>query len=400
MSVDGVPRGVDGGSEPLPRGTVTFLLTDIEGSTRLWSRCPDAMRDAVVETYAILHRAINDHDGVLPVEQGEGDSVVGACPRASDAVEAALQAQLEIRAHAWPVGLQLRVRMALHTAEAQLRDERNYFGVALSRCARLRALAHGGQTLLSRATGDLAADGLPPGARLVDCSVVALRDLERPEHVFALDHPALDDGAAQFAPVATAGVNLPDPLTPFVGRERELRQLRDGLNETRLLTLTGAGGIGKTRLAAQAASGARDRFAGGVWWVGLAAVTAGELVDEALADALGVRASPASSALDAACARLADSRALVVLDNCEHVGEACADVTERLLRACPAVVVMATSRMPLGVAGEMDWRVPSAGIRPSGASSSPQAKVLPSSPPRAAYSHSASVGSALPAHVA
>ncbi len=145
----------------LPAGTVTFLLSDIEGSTRLWSQHPDAMAAAVAETYAILDRAITYSDGVRPVEQGEGDSVVAAFSRPSDAIAAALQAQRELHGFEWPESIELRVRIALHTADAQLRDEGNYFGLALSRCARLRAIARGGQTLLSRGTRDLVVDRLP-----------------------------------------------------------------------------------------------------------------------------------------------------------------------------------------------------------------------------------------------
>ncbi len=167
----------------LPAGTVTFLLTDIEGSTRLWARFPDEMASAVADCYAILVRAIAEHDGVRPIEQGEGDSVVGAFSRASDALAAALQAQLELRAVAWPDELELRVRIALHTADAQLRDEGNYFGLAVSRCARLRSIANGGQTVLSRTTRDLIVDRLPDEVELVDCGVHRLPDLGPGERV-------------------------------------------------------------------------------------------------------------------------------------------------------------------------------------------------------------------------
>jgi class 3 adenylate cyclase len=170
----------------VPAGTVTFLLTDIEGSTRLWARFPDAMASAVADCYAVLVGAIAGHDGVRPVEQGEGDSVVGAFSRASDALAAALQAQLELRSVAWPDALDLRVRIALHTADAQLRDEGNYFGLALTRCARLRAIVRGGQTVLSRTTRDLVVDRLPEDVELIDCGVHRLPDLGRPENVFAL----------------------------------------------------------------------------------------------------------------------------------------------------------------------------------------------------------------------
>ena len=177
----------------LPAGTVTFVLTDIEGSTRLWESQPEAMAEAVPMHYRLLADAIGRHGGVRPVEQGAGDSVVAAFSRASDALAAALAAQRALALQAWPAGVDIRVRIALHTADAQLRDEGNYFGVALNRCARLRAIAHGGQTLLSGAVHDLVVERLPDGVELVDLGMHRLRDLGRPEHVFALSHPELPE---------------------------------------------------------------------------------------------------------------------------------------------------------------------------------------------------------------
>jgi predicted ATPase/class 3 adenylate cyclase/DNA-binding CsgD family transcriptional regulator len=343
----------------LPAGTVTFLLSDIEGSTRLWQDEPETMARAVPEHYALLEEVVARHGGVRPVEQGEGDSIVAAFSRGSDAVAAALEIQRCVRTHEWPSAQVLRVRVALHTAEAQLRDEGNYFGLALSRCARLRELAHGGQTLMSRATHDLVVDRLPAGARLADRGVHRLRDLGRPEHV----HELLDDDDPQEFPALrsldTLPNNLPDQLTSFVGRVSELHEIRAALQSTRLLTLTGAGGCGKTRLALQTAADALDRHPDGSWWVELAPVLDPEQVGPAVAAALGVRPLPGQTALEATVSHLAGHRALIVLDNCEHVLEASAAVVEAVLRACPAVVVLATSRAALGVAGETSWRVPS-----------------------------------------
>ena len=343
----------------LPAGTVTFLLSDIEGSTRLWQDEPEAMALAVPEHYALLEDAVARHGGVRPVEQGEGDSIVAAFSRGSDAAAAALEIQRCMRTHEWPDGPALRVRVALHTAEAQLRDEGNYFGLALSRCARLRELAHGGQVLVSRATHDLVIDRLPTGARLADRGVHRLRDLGRPEHV----HELLDEDYPQeFPALRSLDVlpnNLPDQLTSFVGRVGELREIQTALDSTRLLTLTGAGGSGKTRLALQTAADTVDRHLDGSWWVELAPLVSSEQIGPALAAALGVRPLPGQTALDAAVSHLAGRRALVVLDNCEHLLEASAAVAEAVLRAGPAVVVLATSRAPLGVAGETNWRVPS-----------------------------------------
>jgi predicted ATPase/class 3 adenylate cyclase/DNA-binding CsgD family transcriptional regulator len=343
----------------LPAGTVTFLLTDIEGSTRLWESHAEEMAQAVPAHYALIADAVGRHEGVRPVEQGEGDSVVAAFSRASDAVAAALDAQRALATAEWPGGVELRVRIALHTAEAQLRDEGNYFGIALSRCARLRAIAHGGQTLLSRAVHDLVLDRLPEGAELRDLGTHRLRDLGRPEHVFLLSHPDLP--AAEGAPASLDALpnNLPEQLTSFVGREHELDEIAAALDGTRMLTLTGAGGCGKTRLAAQTAADALDRFPGGAWWVELAPLSDPQAVGPTLGEALDVKPLAGQSSLDAAVAHLAGSRALIVLDNCEHLLDACAETAEALLRGCPDVVVLATSRAPLGVEGETHWRVPS-----------------------------------------
>jgi predicted ATPase/class 3 adenylate cyclase/DNA-binding CsgD family transcriptional regulator len=343
----------------LPDGTVTFLLSDIEGSTRLWEAHAEEMAQAVPAHYALLCDAVGRHGGVRPVEQGEGDSIVAAFSRASDALAAALEAQLGLTTQAWPGGLQLRVRIALHTAEAQLRDEGNYFGLALNRCARLRGIANGGQTLLSRAVYDLALEGLPDGVTLVDLGTHRLRDLGRPEHVFALSHPDLPASPESLRSLDALPNNLPQQLTSFVGRERELSDVARALSATRLLTLTGAGGCGKTRLAAQAAADALDRFPDGAWWVELAPLTDPDAIGPMLGEAVGVKPLPGQSSLDAAVAHLADAQALIILDNCEHLLEACAGAAEVLLHGCEDVTVMATSRAPLGVAGEADWRVPS-----------------------------------------
>src|ERR1700733_7818558 len=202
------------------------------------------MAEAVADHYRLLEDAIARHGGVRPVKQGEGDSIVAAFARASDAVAAALEAQRALNGRRWPAGVDLRVRIALHTAEAQLRDEGNYFGIALSRCARLRAIAHGGQTLLSRAVHDLVVEHLPEGATLADLGSHRLRDLGRPEHVFALAHPELPTTRERLLSLDIVANNLPDQLTSFVGRELGLRQVTRVLGETRLLTLTGSGGRG------------------------------------------------------------------------------------------------------------------------------------------------------------
>src|SRR5215204_1748452 len=343
----------------LPAGTVTFLLSDVEGSTRLWSEFPEAMPAAVAQVYAILDEAVAAHDGVRPMEQGEGDSVVAAFSRASDALAAALQAQRALHTRPWPDEMELGVRIALHTADAQLRDEGNYFGIALSRCARIRAIAPGGQTLLSHATHDLVADRLPDGVELLDCGEHRLRDLGRPERIFALVHPELAaPEPALLASLDAVPTNLPSQLSSFVGREHELEELRAALGATRMLTLTGAGGIGKTRLALALAGGSLEDYPDGVWWIDLASQMDAAVLGEAIAEPVGVRPLPGMTSLQAVCGALVRARALVVLDNCEHLLEACAEAARALLESCRNLKVLATSRAPLGLPGESAWRVP------------------------------------------
>src|SRR3954454_9289823 len=256
----------------LPVGTVTFLLTDIEGSSRMWEQDSEAAAKAVARHYAILDEAIGRHGGVRPLEQGEGDSVVAAFSRASDAAAAALGAQLAIRNEGWPEGGAVKVRMALHTGEAQLRDEANYFGRTIIRCARLRAIGHGGQVLLSGATHDLVIERLPEGASVVDLGSHRLRDLGRPEHVYELRHSGDEEEFPPLRSLEFIPNNLPVQLSTFIGRADDLAAVGELLSSTRLVTITGAGGAGKTRLALQTAAEVLDEHPDGVWWVDLAPV--------------------------------------------------------------------------------------------------------------------------------
>jgi predicted ATPase/class 3 adenylate cyclase/DNA-binding CsgD family transcriptional regulator len=342
----------------LPVGTVTFLLTDIEGSTRGWESAPEAMGRAVGRHYELLDEVIGAHHGVRPVEQGEGDSVVAAFARASDAVAAALDAQRALVGEAWPEAAPLRVRMALHTGEAELRGEGNYFGPAVIRCARLRAIAHGGQVLVSQPTADLVEGRLPEGAALVDLGSHRLKDLGRPEQVFELRHPDLPGGFGPLPSLDSLPNNLPVQLTTFVGRRKELREAAGLLASTRLLSLTGAGGCGKTRLALQLAADAAESYPGGVWLVELAPVADPGRVAASIAAALGERDAGADT-IEAIVSRLDAEAALLVLDNCEHLLDSAAVLVDVLLRRCPRLVIVATTREPLGVPGETGWRVPS-----------------------------------------
>ena len=336
----------------LPTGTVTLLLADVEGSTRLWETQPDEMTAAIARLNQTVSEIIATHDGVRPVEQGEGDSFVAAFARASDAVAATLAMQ---RAPLAPI----RLRIGVHTGEIQLRDEGNYAGPTINRTARLRDLGHGGQTLLSGTTEDLVADRLPADSWLTDLGTHALRDLPRPERVAQLCHPDLVN---EFPPLrvskAVISQRLPVQLTSFVGRDAQMAQVRELLSESRLLTLTGAGGAGKTRLAIQLAAQLTGEFSDGVWYVDLAPITDPEVVPITVARALGLPDQPGRSTMDTLTRFVADHQMLIVLDNCEHLLDASAALVNALLAAA-GLTLLTTSREPIGVAGEVSWRVPS-----------------------------------------
>ncbi|MGA9613990.1 MAG: adenylate/guanylate cyclase domain-containing protein, partial [Mycobacterium sp.] len=340
-------------SELLPTGTVTLLLADVEGSTRLWETQPDEMTAAIGRLNQTVSRTIAEHDGVRPVEQGEGDSFVAAFAHASAAVACALELQ---RAPLAPI----RLRIGVHSGEIQLRDAGNYAGPTINRTARLRDLGHGGQTLLSGATEALVVDRLPPAAWLSELGTHPLRDLPRPERVVQLSHPDLVN---EFPPLrvskAVVSQHLPVQFTSFVGRHAQLNQLRDLLAENRLVTLTGAGGVGKTRLAVEVAGRETGEFDGGVWCVDLAPITDPELVPITAARAFGLPDQPGRSTVDTLIRFIADRQTLVVLDNCEHLLDASAALVNALLGAAAGLTLLATSREAIGVAGEVSWRVPS-----------------------------------------
>jgi predicted ATPase/class 3 adenylate cyclase len=349
-------------SEPgfvLPAGTVTFLLTDVEGSTRLWHDRADDMPAAIARHYELLDAAIIARGGVRPVEQGEGDSVVGAFARATDALAAAAEAQLALTAELpW-----LPVRMAIHTGDAQLRDEGNYVGRTIIRCARLRACGHGGQILVSETTAALAGDSAPDGVTFLDLGSARLRDLSRAERVWQLAHRDLPSSFPALRSLDAAPHNLPTPLTSFIGRDREQAAIAALLHEHRLVTLAGSGGAGKTRLAQHSAADAVGHHPGGTWWVELAPATSGDQVAERVAASVGFSLAAGIDPL-AQLTRFigGQGEVLVVLDNAEHVIDDVARVAEAIVAGCPAARVLVTSREPIGVPGEVVWRVPSLSI--------------------------------------
>ncbi len=343
----------DVGVSELPTGTVTLLLADVEGSTGLWETQPDQMAAAIARLDETVSAALITHAGVRPVEQGEGDSFVVAFGCASDAVACALDLQ---RAPLAPI----RLRIGIHTGEVRLRDAGNYIGPTINRTARLRDLGHGGQTLLSGVTAALTEDQLPDGASLSDLGTHVMRDLLRPERVRQLCHPDLrNDFPPLRAPGSVVAHGLPAELTTFIGRQTETTNLRDALVAHRLVTLSGAGGAGKTRLAVHVAARAVGDYDDGVWFVDLASVTNPDAVPVTAARVFGLPDQPGRSTTDTLLRFVRDRRLLMVLDNCEHVLDASATFVASLLGAAPGVTVLATSREPLGVPGEAVWQVPS-----------------------------------------
>jgi len=348
----------------LPTGTVTFLFTDLEGSTSLWEEHPEAMKAALARHDEILRHAVEQRDGV--VVKTTGDGLFAAFAVARDALTAAVDAQLALEGEDWALPDPLRVRMGLHTGAADVRAG-DYYGPAVNRAARVSAAGHGGQILVSHATEELVRDDLPNGAGLVDLGEQRLRDLERPERIFQVTHADL---ASEFAPVRSLDAyptNLPGQRTSFVGREREVADVTAALMSARLVTLTGVGGVGKTRLALQVAAEVLPHRADGVWLCELAPVSEPEGVLDAVANAVRAtsNATAAGAGLpmrDVLVRHLARRDALVVLDNCEQLLAAVAEVVDDLLDRCPGVTVLATSREGLGLAGEQIVAVGTLGV--------------------------------------
>ena len=331
--------------DALPSGTVTFLFTDIEGSTRLWDERPDEMREALTEHDAILRAAISSSDGVVFATGGDG--FAAAFHRVVDAVAAATQSQATLDAHPF-----LKVRMGIHTGEAQERDG-DYFGPVVNRAARIMAAGHGGQVLLSAATA-----AVLDSTALIDLGEHSLAGLSAAVRVYQLgsgDFPALRS-------VDAVATNLPGERTEFVGRDRALAELERLTATNRVITLTGVGGVGKTRLAIQLAAQMLSEYRDGVWIVELAPLIDEALVAAQLLSAIGAPGRAEDEPLAAACRYLAQKRVLLVLDNCEHVLDAVAVAVDRIVDHAPRVTVVTTSREPLGVSGERVFRVPSLSI--------------------------------------
>jgi predicted ATPase len=335
---------------------VTFLFTDIEGSTRLWQEDEAVMRQAVARHDRLLRAVVADHGGVVFSTMGDG--LAAAFQTASATLSCAVQAQRLIRQETWETARPLRVRMGLHTGEAELRDG-DYFGTAVNRAARLVAVGHGGQIICSSATAELADSDLA----LVDLGEHRLRDLDRPMHVFQV-------GYGSFRPLRSLSAypgNLPRQLTSFVGRQQELASIARAVEASRLVTLTGTGGVGKTRLAVQAAANLVTDFPDGVWLCELAAAADPESMLQVVAAALGYTPAPGAALERGIPEFLGFRRLLVILDNSEHLLDPVAALVEALLERCPNLAILATSREALEVRGERVIRLRSLPVPQPGA---------------------------------
>ncbi len=341
----------------LPEGTITFVLTDVVGSTRLWEQHPTAM-SAVMERHdRLIAQIVAHHGGSVVRARSEGDSSFAVFRSAPDAVACCLGLQRAFRDEPWPEGISVPIRVGALTGSAE-RTGTDYAGTAVNRCARIRDLAGAGHVLLAETTTEVIRDVLPTGASLRELGEVRLRGLSRPERIFQLRHADLPDDTPE---IRTADVpnNIPARLTNFVGREDERRWLESQLTTgPRVVTLTGSGGAGKTRLALEAATDVMRRFEDGVWFVELGGLGRPDLVPNQVASVLQVREQRGRSIVDEVIDRLRGARALLVLDNCEHVIAAAAALVGTLLQACTSLRVLATSREPLGVGGEVRLPVP------------------------------------------
>ena len=361
----------------LPTGAVTFLVSDIEGTTQLASALK-AEYSGLLETHrSILRDAFGKHRGREIRAEGDAFFVVFASPK--DALAAAVEGQRGLCAHHWPEGAPVRVRIGLHTGEASV-TAAGYEGIEVNRAARISAAAHGGQVLISECTRALLKDDPPTGVALRDLGEYRLKDFPRAENLYQVaidglpaDFPALralaatpNDPAVATTPgnpaLASTPNNLVAQLTRFIGRERDLEETRALLLNARLVTISGAGGLGKTRLSIELAAGVSGVFNAGVWFIELAGLSDGSLVPHAVATVVGVRES-ANEPLEATLSRhLGSLRALIVLDNCEHLVADCAQLIQMLLQRCPVLTVLATSREVLEVPGEVVWRLSPLGL--------------------------------------
>ena len=345
----------------LPSGTVTFLFTDIEGSTKLAQEHPDEMPALLARHNEIMHQRMEAREGFVFQIIGDAFCVAFHDPRA--ALSAALDAQRALQKEGWSPA-QIKVRMGIHTGPAQLRGvdakEGSYSGYAtMALTQRIMSAGHGGQILLSEATRDLVEDRLPDQAELRDMGGRRLKGILHTERIHQLTVPDLP---SEFPPLNTLesyNHNLPSQLTSFIGRRKELDEIKNLVTAHRIVTLTGSGGAGKTRLSLQVGTDCLGQFSNGVWFAGLAPVTDPALIPQTLLAVFNLREGVHRSALEVLTDHLRPKEVLLILDNCEHLIQACAQISESLLHACTKLKILATSREALGIAGETPYRVPS-----------------------------------------
>jgi predicted ATPase/class 3 adenylate cyclase/Tfp pilus assembly protein PilF len=336
--------------------TFTFLLTDIEGSTRLWESAPGDMARALERHDELIDAIVPTHGGRLVRSRGEGDSAFAVFDAPEAALACAVELQRALTLGPWPAATPLRVRIAVHMGAAQVRAD-DYYGQGVNRAARIRSIAHGGQILISQDALQAVGTLLPRDVWVQDMGLHRLKDLTRPEHIWQIGHADLRN---EFPPLHSLDVrrhNLPVQLTTFVGRDMDVLAVRKRIESTSLVTLTGPGGIGKTRLALQCAAEVAEDMPDGVWFVELAGIREGRDIVAAVADALGIREDPTRDVASAVTEHIATRRMLIVLDNCEHVVEDAARVAHEFLQTGAGLRILATSREPLGVYGESIYRV-------------------------------------------
>jgi predicted ATPase/class 3 adenylate cyclase len=340
---------------PVSSAITTFLFTDIEGSTRLWEQEPERMRLALASHDAILRAAVERNRG--EVVKMSGDGVHAAFDDPLDAVHAALQIQQQLSDSEVTSGIKLHLRCGLHAGVNERRDK-DFFGSTVNRAARVMSAAHGGQVLVSHAVVVLIGERMPSSVVLRDLGPVRLRDLSSPERVYQLAHPGLRQDFPALRSLEGIPNNLPQQVTSFIGRERELAEVKKLLAGTRLLTLLGVGGIGKTRLSLQAAAEVLEDYPDGVWFVELAPLTDASLVPQAVASVLGVKEEAGRPVTEALSKFVSDRGLLLILDNCEHLLEGCAELVKQLLQAGPKLRILVSSREHLRVGGEVTYLVP------------------------------------------
>jgi predicted ATPase/class 3 adenylate cyclase len=341
----------------LPTGTVTFLFTDIQGSTPLWEREPEQMRLALERHHAILRKAIEAQGG--QVYKIIGDAFQAAFDSPAQTVGAALAAQRGLAAEVWPTSAPILVRMGVHTGQAEARGDDYATTHTLNRAARIMSAGHGGQILISVEVAELARGYLPADVALRDLGQHRMKGMAQLEHLFQVVVPDLPANFPSLVTLDSAPNNLPVQLTSFVGRANEIAAVKGLLNSARLVTLTGSGGCGKTRLSLHVAGEVLANFTHGVWLAELAPLANPGLVPQTLVAALNLREDNRRTSLQVLTDYLGAKNALLILDNCEHVIEACAQLSQALLLACPKLKILASSREALGIAGETPYRVPS-----------------------------------------